>query len=451
MFCHMGFHVRCSGARLLHSLRANASAFLGEPYSLYFVALATQVDDEALDWLYKYEMQLDSLCGPYAAFLLFYNQIRLGAEPGAEPEPESRIWATPPLDPEEVDFQYPSRLEEGVIQIELPPSVLNGGSGAVDGVLRYDPRAQTDKNILVTSMTYESDTVARELGIVDQLPCLVVFDDPASNDFYTLPLEKADGETLRDLRTLISKFLADRENVEFLDLLRSWHGHNARLENLQVQLKGLLESAPARPDFIYAELRRAKEQLLVGRTKDFRKVVNHMESKCGKVGSLPWKKLRAMTNDVATGLSLSRKILAPETSDEHRAASIERARELAGASAHIDGKTAAHLLTDHVGTVADSVIEVILDSLGLAPLEGGTPEPVQRVEEAIAAETATVRRLSHLLESMARPSLARHVTALNREKRNQRIVKGTRRVLAEASTRLPTIFDAVQKGVHLFS
>ena len=71
----MGFHVACSGAALLHRLRADPGGFLGEPYSLYFLALATELDDEALAWLHKYEMQLDSLCGPYAAFFLFYSLL----------------------------------------------------------------------------------------------------------------------------------------------------------------------------------------------------------------------------------------------------------------------------------------------------------------------------------------------------------------------------------------
>ena len=143
----MGFHVNCSGAELLHGLRANASQFLHEPYSLYFIALATQVDDEALKWLHKYEMQLDSLCGPYAAFLTFYNQARLFAEPSP------RMWTQPltNLNSDLDSDRHQPQLQDAAIEVELKSSVLNGGSGAVDAVLRFDPRAQTDKDVVVTS------------------------------------------------------------------------------------------------------------------------------------------------------------------------------------------------------------------------------------------------------------------------------------------------------------
>ena len=73
----MGYRVRCPGVDLLNQLSRDAVGFLGKPYALYVVALATVVDDEALKWLADYETALDSVTGPYAAFLLFFNEALL--------------------------------------------------------------------------------------------------------------------------------------------------------------------------------------------------------------------------------------------------------------------------------------------------------------------------------------------------------------------------------------
>jgi hypothetical protein len=442
----MGFHVYCSGAELLHRLRANASGFLGEPYAAYLLALATQVDDEALTWLHRYEMQLDSLCGPYAAFLMFYNDVRLNAEPGPN------LWAPSfEEDQGDHDIEHTPWSNDGRIEIELKPSVLNGGAESVDSVLRFDPRAQTHNEVLVTSMTYESDTVARELGMLDQLPCLILFDDPASNDVYTFSLANSDAGTLRDLRTLLSMFLNDSAHSEYLKMLATWHSHNAKLLQLRARLGTLLESVPKRPDYIYAELRRAREMFIVGRMKDFRTTVNLMESKSGNVGRLPWGQLRTITSDATRMLSLSRRILADETAQDHRAKSLEQAQQLARlpASAHRDITVRA--LQDHVERAAEAAVELILDSLSLGKVEGLLPEPVRQLRRDIDEETKMLQDLNQELASMPRPSLSRHVTHMNRSKRNKSIIKGTQRVLTEASTRIPSILDAVRKGVQLFS
>jgi hypothetical protein len=439
----MGFHVNCRGADLLHGLRASARALLGEPYSLYLIALATQVDDAALEWLHKYEMQLDSLTGPYAAFLMFYNRAYLSVTDDSS--------CPLPLDPAERALTSGDRARwpGDAVKIEIESSILNAGASAVDDALKYDHRVGTDKTVLVTSMTYESDTVARELGVVEALPCLIVFDNPASPEFYVFSLMESDADRMRDLRSLIGAFLADPNHSQYLEILRRWHNQNAKLQKLQAQRKQVLASQPRHADYIHAELRRAKEMLFAGQVSDFRKTVNLMEGKTGNIGRLPWKQLRTITNDISVALSLSRKILADSTRPAHLTAALARTRAITGANA--DKSTAPALLKEHVTRAADSAVEMILDSLLLGKAADLLAESIRQIEEAIIGETKALQHLDSILAPMPRPSLAPHVKALNREKRHKDLIKVTRRVLTEASSRLPSLLDAVQKGVHLFS
>src|SRR5262245_39374410 len=98
--------------------------------------------------------------------------------------------------------------------------------------------------------------------------------------------------TIRDLRTLLSSFISDPENAEYLGLLRRWHAENARLEDLINRRRSLLEAQQHDSNYICAELEHAKALLLAGRTKEFRAAINLMESKSGHGGILPWKVLR---------------------------------------------------------------------------------------------------------------------------------------------------------------
>ena len=263
----MGFHIGCAGAELLRQLRRNASGFLSEPYSLYFIALATELDDEALTWLHKHEMQMDSLCGPYAASLLFYNKASLWAEP------------IPRLRLREFDNGKP------FVIVDIKPTILGGGSDSVDEALRFDPRTQTEKDILIRSMTYESDAIARELGIIDRLPCFVIFDDPSSDVFYALSLSNPDDNTFRDLRTLISSFVNDPEHLGYFSVLRKWHAENSALRALLATRRDILISRPGNPPFIYAELKRAKELLIAGHVNDFRATVMSWKARAAMSGA----------------------------------------------------------------------------------------------------------------------------------------------------------------------
>jgi hypothetical protein len=69
----MGWAVQWSGQDLAKALREDSSGILGRPYAMYIVALATEVDLDALNWLREYGRAIDSLTGADVAFLTFCN------------------------------------------------------------------------------------------------------------------------------------------------------------------------------------------------------------------------------------------------------------------------------------------------------------------------------------------------------------------------------------------
>lgn len=77
----MGLAVNCQGADLLRELNSDKNFFLRQ-YPLYVIALATEMDDEAIKWLVEYGRVLDSLTGEHIAFVTFYNSVRFRATIG---------------------------------------------------------------------------------------------------------------------------------------------------------------------------------------------------------------------------------------------------------------------------------------------------------------------------------------------------------------------------------
>jgi hypothetical protein len=434
----MGFHISCSGVELLNGLRKDASNFLREPYSLYFIALATGVDDEVLKWLHEHEMQLDSLSGPCAAFLLFYNEARL-------------MTKRPPIHPG-YQWPLPENTSKELIELDINSAVLNGGYAEVVNVLRkYDSSVSTDKDILLRSMTYESDTIARELGIIDKLPCLVVFDDPSTDIFYVLPLIHTENDIMQDLRLLISMFMADPAHVEYLKLLSKWHAENDSLRRLQTRYQDMLPGGHNPVAYICSSLGPARELLLAGRVKDFRAALNMIEGKAGHVGYLPWKKIRKETNNVSEAISLYHSLQITDVPKEYHQRKLDRALQFLQLPQSTDIAKARQLLHDAVVHTTDAIIDLILDSLNISRQEGMLPDPICQIEEEIKDQENIVKELGNLIALKKRPSLSRHVKELQRKKHNNAIIRRTKNMAVDVSGRIPSILDIASKVVELFT
>jgi len=210
----MGFSVSCKGADLIQHLRFDEDAIFGRRYPLYIIALAAEVDDEAVKWLVDYGRAVDSLTGQFIAFITFYNSVRFFASSGSP----STI----------VDREGTTRLFQYVPStIEVPPHAIQGEQTLEDyvkGRIRFPDEA------FVLAMTYESDSVARCLGIKpEELPCFVFIDDPSSIEYHVLPMGTAYAELFDTLRRIVGEFYSSVKNKPYLELIR-------QLDELQVKL-----------------------------------------------------------------------------------------------------------------------------------------------------------------------------------------------------------------------
>lgn len=169
----MGFGVGCEGVELLNSLRTNEDIVFGRRYPLYIIALATEVDDDAIKWLTKYARAIDSLTGKSIAFIIFYNSVRLYAT-------ANTFYKKAPIDQEGTEKIFHRSLQT----FDVPSAALQSNKSLnkyVKGRVRFPDEA------FVTSMTYQSDNIARSLGIKPtELPCFLFIDDPNSREYHLL-------------------------------------------------------------------------------------------------------------------------------------------------------------------------------------------------------------------------------------------------------------------------
>jgi hypothetical protein len=209
----VGYSVQWSGMDLVGALHENSTKILGRPYAMYVVALATEVDQDALDWLSQYGRAVDSLTGADVAFLTFCNSTvnhvaRISKRVGyGGYRREDHL----------VDVQSTSALfhsEASVIEFDAGDTRTRDRKLAME-----NPRAA-----FVRSMTYESDSFARSLGLdLAELPCLVFFDDPGSAHYYVMSMNQEPGELIQRLRKIIGSYYRDAQGSEFthcLSLLR---------------------------------------------------------------------------------------------------------------------------------------------------------------------------------------------------------------------------------------
>ena len=209
----MGFGISCKGADLLKSLKQDEASVLGRIYPLYIITLATEVDDTEIEWLTKNGRALDSLTGDLIAFLVFYNSAKFSAK--------SNSYGNIDLEGTRNIFNY-----------EMP--TINVPSYAIQGAwsIRDYVQGSIDfpKEAFVTSMTYESDNLARALNIKpDMLPCLVLIDDPSSGDFYTIPFDGTKESTFNEIRNIVGQFQSENKYQNYFSAIKKWDALQQKL------------------------------------------------------------------------------------------------------------------------------------------------------------------------------------------------------------------------------
>lgn len=216
----MGYHIRIdeSSEHLLRLLSVQPSQVFGKLYSAYLLFLATEHDREQLDWIVSNAPALDSLSGSHLAYAVFAKSFPVRLRSDAV-EPKRDVRNIGQLDAKTV------AKSEAVTRL-----VENGVFGVVlDG----------DE---LTAITYGTDIVARDLNLLDKLPCLVVLDAIPAAKPRTIRLESALLPTLFQLlRGAVARFYAAnghttiRRDAEIvLDIQRKIEaelGREARIRN----------------------------------------------------------------------------------------------------------------------------------------------------------------------------------------------------------------------------
>ncbi len=204
----MGFGVNCRGADLLNQLKTSEDKLLGRRFPLYIIALATEVDEEALEWIVKYGHAIDSLTSNSIAFITFYNSVNFYAEAHSMRSLFINEEATGGM------------FRDSCRTISLPNEALFGSHALtkhVKGRMAFPDKA------FVQSMTNESDSIARYLGIrATELPCLLFIDDPNSESFYIMPMHTDGKRLFQYLREIVSDFYSNKKHKEYMHLIDQW-------------------------------------------------------------------------------------------------------------------------------------------------------------------------------------------------------------------------------------
>lgn len=434
----VGFHVTCSGADFLSRLSRDANGFFGEPHALYMIGLATVVDETAIKWFVDHEMALDSVTGPFAAFVLFYNEARFSVR-----NPYARL------------YQHEDLGEQGdtdqSLNIPMAGAILRQGGHAVDEVLRYRRDVLVKSDILVTSMTYESDAIARQLGILDRLPCIVVFDNPQSGEFYVVSL--TDPETaFVEARALLGSFFSDPDNANFLKLLLNWRDIKNRVDVLGREILATTGTYKFRdPERVERSLRDARLALENGKAKAFRTILSTMPSS----SYLPWQELRRASDRIHKFRGLAGKLDGLAGRPDLRGHYEYEAAEILGATRSQDRShdtNDAALLRELANNETEEVMRRLYGYFGF-PGDGTWSESgilvAKRAE--ISALNAAAEETIRVIGQMDRPSLARQFKSLqSRRRRNDFIQKMHSSAIAVAD-KGPSLMNVITTATSVIS
>jgi len=171
----VGFHVRLKSddERLLRFLKLSPSDVFGRPYAAYLFFLIGGADTAALEWLRKHLVPLDSLTGDFVAFALFADKVPVRLD---------------------VPFERVRRRHEAFLG-DVPFTEVE----RIDAYVKAGKLGRVADGDHLNAVTYATDRVAREFGVLDRLPCLVVLDAFPAENIDVIELRDREMESLLPL------------------------------------------------------------------------------------------------------------------------------------------------------------------------------------------------------------------------------------------------------------
>jgi len=228
----MGFSVGIDdqSSRIIELVTVDPSQVLGQLYPAFLLFLIGEPDADELQWLLDNAKALDSVTGTDVAFAVFAREFTV------------KLWTSEPS-----SRSKPARVGKITVDAELKktkvvPLIKHGRFGRVmDG----------DE---LTAITYGTDIVARELGLLDKLPCMVIIDAVPKETLCVICLDKElTGSLIHLMRKSIAIFTSDgsaqkvrgfAERIIYLqrsiaDSGRTSYRGKKRVERLTIQIEKL--------------------------------------------------------------------------------------------------------------------------------------------------------------------------------------------------------------------
>jgi len=242
---------------VLEILRHAPNELFGSHYAGYLLFLFGDSDEKFATWFSRRISSLDSITGEFIAGAVFAKKIKIKARQGTAPEP---------LDKWRQDNPDDAIVNIGDISTyELPQTEWTSD----------------DREIVAT--TYGSDELATAMGLLEDLPCMVMLDARTPESIEVLRLDPIDTERVIPVfRKVLSRLTTSDDFQAFWQGLKSIQGlqcsvrsaeYQVRLATIQLAEQEAAE-LPAAPSVSDAELRDA---ILQAKTKLVRIITRSFE------------------------------------------------------------------------------------------------------------------------------------------------------------------------------
>lgn len=175
---------------ILNILAKDPSALLGRRFAGYCLFLFGAADEQFATWFTRNLVSLDSLTGSEIACTVIAARVKVKVD--------RKSW--------EDRLEKLAKRKENLSQ-EIQISDIDQQCVKVERLVSHGNASWTGATSEITAVTYGTDAFAKQLGIVNELPCLIVLDAIPSKSFEILRLtEYATDSLISLLREVISRF-----------------------------------------------------------------------------------------------------------------------------------------------------------------------------------------------------------------------------------------------------